>query len=166
MTVHLRTRPGINEELRPSTSAWTMPLVENFWRAVPHLLATTLAWTCLTLTMPFSSDFEELPSLYLLISWLWSISWLVGLCNLLPGLLRLIPTAFQSWRWSVIYVWRWTTARTKLFPKYSLQIGIIFLLYYLPLEWLWKEKQGDSFFLWKSKRVGREKGTDAQGRNS
>ena len=80
--LHLRTGPWINEELRPSTSAWAKPLVENFWRAVPHLLAATLAWTCLTLTIPFPSDFEEFPSLYHLISWLWSISWLVGLCNL------------------------------------------------------------------------------------
>lgn len=44
MAVPLRTGPWINKELRRSTSAWAMPLDENLWRAVPHLLAPTLAW--------------------------------------------------------------------------------------------------------------------------
>lgn len=48
------------QELRPSTSAGPMPSGEDFWRAVLHLLALTLAWTSPTLILPFSLGFEVL----------------------------------------------------------------------------------------------------------
>lgn len=89
------------------TLAWACHC-ENFWTAVPHLPALTLALTSPLWSMPSSSDFEVL--LYLLVS-----SFGVSLrqhaqnklfSNMFPALLRLISTALHSWR--IIYVWRWT----------------------------------------------------------
>lgn len=83
------------------TSAWAMPLGEDFWRAVPHLLVCTFAWNS---------------QLWYSLFWLWGTSfctfsslgcdpWLSVQhasnklsSNLLPALLRLTSPAFQSWR--------------------------------------------------------------------